>query len=425
VLENCELIGNSHGGVDIYVGNLSGKSQPISITINNCKLQGNATGMNFTGLLAKRFPNNPVKGTVLVENCTLDHEGITLRNAFTNAIHYVFKNNLIDFSAKPGETVSWKDAWRYIPFTFTADEGLDTQSIGGIGFDNTIAKADPHLLVKLNLRGQAKISDQITGTLLVENNGQKTAFDVFPYLQKERAEMIEAQQQLEKLPPAIFDATKMQTPAAGAPRQDNGEFYTRDKFIFLQYAKAGERVTLNVTARKVYPKETQVELQDPSGNKLQTYTIPYDGKAVPITFTAQQTGIYRIVRTQDFSQRIDINSANPGNGFLIDQNTDFLPLQGKVYFQVPSGVKEFSLSVFSDSSVDAALLNAQGQEVERHNQISGTQLFTANRSDASHSEIWSLDISHAVWAVTIKMYAPLVPVISTNPQTLLLEMPGK
>src|SRR5690606_648885 len=102
---------------------------------------------------------------------------------------------------------------------------------------------------------------------------------------------------------------------------------------------------------------------------------------------------------------------------------DMLPMEGRVYFQVPAGVKDVTLSVFSDASVDVALLNAQGQEVERHNQISGTQLFTAQRSDASQSEIWSLDISHAVWAAAIKMYAPLVPVISTNPQTLLLEKP--
>jgi len=425
VLEDSELIGNSHGGVNIYVGNLSGKSQPLSITIKNCKMQGNATGMSFTGLLAKKFPNNPVKGTVLVEDCTLDHEGVTLRNAFTNALHYIFKNNLIDFSAKPGETVSWKDAWRYIPFTFTADEEFDTQSIGGIEFDNTVAKADPNLLVKLNLRGQAKISDEITGALLVENNGQKTAFDVPAYLRKEQAQMIDAQQQIQKLPPAIFDVTKLQAPPEGAPRQGNDAFYTRDKFTFLQYAQKGEQVTLNVAAYKVYAKETQVELLDPSGQKVQTYTVPYDGKPVPITFTAEQTALYRLVRTQDFSQRIDITSANPGNGYLIDKSTDFLPTQGRIYFQVPAGVKEFTLGVNSDTSVDAALLNPQGKEVERHNQIGSLQLFTGKRSDAAESEIWSLDITHAVWAATITMYAPLVPIISTNPKTLLLEIPAQ
>ena len=131
------------------------------------------------------------------------------------------------------------------------------------------------------------------------------------------------------------------------------------------------------------------------------------------------------MRTQDFSQRIDINSANPGNGYLIDKSTDFLPMQGRIYFQVPAGVKEFTLGVNSDTSVDAALLNPQGKEVERHNQIGSLQLFTAKRSDASQSEIWSLDITHAVWAATITMYAPLVPIISTNPKTLLLEMPAK
>jgi len=67
------------------------------------------------------------------------------------------------------------------------------------------------------------------------------------------------------------------------------------------------------------------------------------------------------------------------------------------------------------------LLNPAGQEVDRQNGLNSMHLFSATRSDASKSEIWSIDVSQAVWAVMVNMYTPLTPVVSTNPDTLLLK----
>ena len=66
-----------------------------------------------------------------------------------------------------------------------------------------------------------------------------------------------------------------------------------------------------------------------------------------------------------------------------------------------------------------ALLDPSGKEVERHDKVGTTQLFTGSRADASKSEIWSISVSNAVWAVIVNMYDPLVPIVSTNPETLL------
>jgi hypothetical protein len=220
------------------------------------------------------------------------------------------------------------------------------------------------------------------------------------------------------------DINGLMAPAEGAPRKDNDDIYTHSKFTFLQYAKQGETITLNVRAEKVYARETQVELHDPDGKLLQTIDIPYDNKPHPVTFTAAQTGIYRLMRTQAFSQRIDVDSSFPGNGFYIKGGGEYLPQPGgKLHFEVPAGVTNFTITVTTpskDNFADVALVDAQGKTVDQQ-KISHEKphQFSGERTDASQSEIWSINISNANWGVDVKFGDTLMPVVSTNPATLL------
>jgi hypothetical protein len=408
VVEDCELKGNAGGGVDIYAVNLDGTSPPISISVNRCSISGNAVGLAAT---ATRPTTNPVKGTVTFTDCKFDHNQITLRDSLANTVQYLFKNCTLDFS-KSKDT-----GWKNVPIVLTTDNRVQSPSIGGVAFDNTVVINDNgEAPIGTQFQGSAILTDQIKGTLLVQSNGKTAPFDLAAFIQEKQAKL----EKVNSMKLATVDLAKLHAPAAGAPRVANNQFYLRGEFTFLQYATKGEAITINVTARKVYARETQVDLISPSGKKLKTYTIPYDNKPFSITFTAEETGIYRVARTQTFSQRIDITSANPGNGLLADQPVQFLPLSGKLYFQVPAGVKNFTIGVSTDSTADVALLDPSGKEVERHDKVNAVQLFSASRADASKSEIWSISVSKAVWAVIVNMYAPLVPVVSTNPNTLLL-----
>jgi hypothetical protein len=411
VLEDCELTGNKGGGVDIYAVNLDSSSPPISITVNRCYISKNAVGLAAT---ATRSITNPVKGTVTFTDCKFDHDRISIRDSLVNTVHYLFKNCTLDFSG--GKAADWKT----LPIVLTTDNRVENPSIGGVTFDNTIVINDNgETPIGTQFQDKATLTDQIKGSLLVQSNGKTTPFDLAAFIQEKRAKL----EKINSMKPATVDLAKLHAPAAdasaSAPQKGTNTFYTRNQFTFLQYAQKGEAITINVTARKVYPRETQVDLVDPSGKKLKTYTVPYDNKPFPITFTAQQTGLYRVVRTQNFSQRMNVSSANPGNGLLMDKTLEFLPVAGRLYFQVPAGVKKFTVGVATDSTADVALLDPSGKEVERHDKVGTTQLFTGSRADASKSEIWSISVSNAVWAVIVNMYDPLVPIVSTNPETLL------
>jgi hypothetical protein len=261
----------------------------------------------------------------------------------------------------------------------------------------------------------AGIIEAITSAKSKLENGQPLGFDTAKIFQEANAN----QQQI------YFGAiNQLQSPVDGAPRKDNDGIYTHSKFVFLQYAKQGETITINVRAEKVYARDTQVELYDPNGKLLKTIDIPYDNKPHPVTFTAAQTGIYRLMRTQPFSQRIDVDSSFPGNGFFIKNGGEYLPQSGgKLYFEVPAGVKNFTINMTTpskDNFADIAIVDAQGKTVGQQ-KLSHEKpyKFSGERSDASQSEIWSIDISNANWGVDIKFGDTLMPVVSTNPATLL------
>jgi hypothetical protein len=116
-----------------------------------------------------------------------------------------------------------------------------------------------------------------------------------------------------------------------------------------------------------------------------------------------------------------VSSDAPGNGYLVNDDLSFLPIKGQLYFQVPAGVKKFTIGAATPDGADVALVDGHGKEVQRNANIMGIQLFTATRKNASQSEIWSLSVSSVKRGLVVNMYEPLIPVVSTNPHTLLLR----
>jgi len=256
----------------------------------------------------------------------------------------------------------------------------------------------------------------------VQREGRRERFDLPAFVRREKAKF----QKINALKPAVLHLDKLSTPPAGAPgemspRVDNAEMYLRGRFTFLQYAEEGQAITITARAVKVgnYSGETKLQLHAPDGRVLHEYTLPPDGQSYPIAFTAAQTGFYRVTCAGTV-QRLDVTSPHPGNGILLEEPQTFLPIKGRLYFQVPAGVQEFSIGVAADAGADVALLDADGKEVVRRENIDSMELFSATRADASQSEIWSIALSKVVWQVTLRCSAPLAPVVSTNPATLLL-----
>jgi|GEM_PF-4966241 len=181
VLENCELIGNKGAGLDIYAIHLRGTSKPISITLDNCRISGNAVGMAAT---TSSYPDNILTGKVLLKNCIFDNSQIKIGNPVVKGVEYAFENCLLDFS-QTADTVT--------PIALDLDLNMESHAIGGIGFERTTikaAKADP---IKITLQGKGALSDQITGTLLMEKAGKTTPVDLPAFIQREQTRIAKNQ----------------------------------------------------------------------------------------------------------------------------------------------------------------------------------------------------------------------------------------
>jgi hypothetical protein len=405
VLEDCEFNGSTKGdGLHFYVANLTGDSHPVSITIKRSKISGNVRGMLSTFVRGSNL-ENPVQGTVTLEDCHFDHNQIQLRETAFNGVRYLFKNSTADYSGEQGENAA--------PILLKAtDANSSTVKVGNIVFDNTsVIPGENGRNAALQAQRGVTVADNITGTLLSNNK----PFDLAAFVREQQAYTAK----VNALKIAQIDLSRLQAPAQDAARKDNDTFFAQGAFTFLQYAEKGQEITVNFRVRKSYNRDTVVQLIDPDGKELESYKLPLDNSVFPITFTAQQTGLYRLVRKSTFSQRVDINSAQRGSGLLMDDSVRFLPVTGRLYFQVPVGVREFTVGVSTDSPADVALLDAHGNTVEQHNDIGALQLFTGRRDHASKSEIWSLDVLKAGWIVSVTLYDPLIPIASTNPQTML------
>jgi len=410
VVEDSSFTGNLSGpGIELYFIQLNSTSLPVSLEIHRAQASGNALAVKST--VANKL-GNAVKGDVKFFDSRFDHNRLLLYTP-SDAVQHTFTNCVFDYGQASQKI---KAAWDNVPIVLAADAQAKGVKLGNVTFENSTAilekGGEP---LRVGMQGEFSLADNIGGSLFVEHNNAKKAYDVGAFV-KERQAYLES---IRALKPATVELENVAVPAADVPRPGNDEFFLQGAFTFLQYAETGQQITINARVRKVYDREPQLELQDPEGKVIQTYKIPVTYTVFPIQFTATQTGFYRVVRKELMSQYVDISSAHRGSALLVDGKLNFLPKKGQLYFQVSAGVKEFKIGVTTDSAADVALLDANQKVVERQEHVNGLQIFSATRKDVSKSEIWSLRVESAVWLVTVTPYKPLVPLFSTNSRTLL------
>ena len=406
LVENCVFEFNRGAGISVSPNHLSKDSEPVSITFKNCRSESNGLGVFLYP--SRESKEAPPRGEVRFEDCQFLNNANLFQDPVTGSVRFEFKNCIFT----PGKKAS------LIEIVCKFAKGRE---IGGLFFDNCLIKGDLNGKSPLSLsyQGAGAVSDQISGTLKIQNGTRQEAFD-FPAFVRERKQYFDKINALKSV--HDVDLMKLRRMKEVRPRDPANIGATlRGSFTYVQYAEKGETVT--VDARCVsggYPSPLEIQANSPSGRKLKKYSIPLDGKTVPIQFTAEETGYYTF--TGVTVQRADLSSSQPGGAYLIrDGFQVLLPLSGKLYFEVPAGVPEFQIGISADQSASVELLDPNGKCVMARDGVNSMTLFGAKRSDVSKAEIWAIYIKKAVWQVSVKMYEPLLPLLSTNPDTLPLS----
>lgn len=405
VVENCLFENNRGAGISVSPNHLNKDSLPVSITFRNCRSAGNAHGMFLYPTRDSKAA--PVKGKVEFINCEFLNNCNLFQDPVADSIQFLFRNCRFTPSEKKGAVMEM------------ICKHASGRRIGGLFFENCTMECDPAKNPPLALlyQGNGAVSNEISGSLKVVNDGKTEMFD-FPAFIRERQAYFD---KINSLKNAVkLDLPSMKRLKTARPRFRN-EACLRGKFTYLQYAEKGETVTVNVRIISGgYPQNVDMELQAPDGRRLRHLSFPPDKKDNAVTFTAAETGYH--ILTGVTVQRVDISSSRPGGAYLVKDGFQILlPISGKLYFEVPEGVAEFQLGISADDRASVALLNPEGKTVMARDDINSMTLFTGKRADASRSEIWAVEIRNAVWQVNVKMYEPLIPLLSSNPDTLPLK----
>ncbi|HWL51613.1 MAG TPA: right-handed parallel beta-helix repeat-containing protein [Chthoniobacteraceae bacterium] len=415
-LVNCRvedslfLDNRSGAAISVSPNHLDHTSRPVSVTVERCRMEGNDLGIFFYPSRASKAP--PPTGKVRFVDCSVAKSsfgGVLLQDPVAKGVEIHFEKCTIDNGNARREA-----------FVVRCERATG-RAIGNLYFSDTtvIDPTQGRGPMAISYQGNGTLSDLISGELHTTKaaDAPKEPFDLAAFIQAEQRKIARINAQK----PATVDLKSLTFSEKTLPREDNGKIYLRGAFTFLQHAKAGDEVTLHAVVERVgnYSMNTDLELRAPDGKTLGKYSLPPDGKTHPITFTADATGIHAL-SCKGTVHRIDITSEHPGNGLLIDDYQTFLPIEGRLYFQVPAGVSAFTLGVSADAGADVALYDAQGREIERQNGLHSMHLFSGIRKEAAASEIWSLGVSRVNWHLTLRFNSPLAPLVSTNPHTLLL-----
>jgi hypothetical protein len=171
--KDCSFINNSHSGILIALGKLETSSLPVSISFNSCYLSNNHVISNIYPAAEININANkesPVRGRVSFEECLVENSkwGMLFSRKRSDAFDVVFKNCA---------AINICKSWGYSPLGFEVpDYRTIYSSLGGFAFDNlflSYKSSVPVIKVRGSKLGTLKSFKNVTGNLIIKNNGTK------------------------------------------------------------------------------------------------------------------------------------------------------------------------------------------------------------------------------------------------------------
>lgn len=414
IIKDCEFIDNASTGIDIYPVNLDASSEPLSITLCNCKFSGNPLGIRITAV--KDSKSAPVKGMIKLENCLIENARewpLTIKNQPVNSIEIAIKDCIIN-ALKAESSIN-------NPITFISDYQF-SDNAGGTDFKNVtvIDNMNRDVLAYKNW-STGKIS-KISGNIKLEKNGKFEKINIQDFLNSLQSKTIPRNAGTT----AILDPIKLkpmpESLKSSSPTQSKG-LALRQETKLLFYADKGQEMAISLLFKPLKKGENlpaDVKIKNPSGVVIKELKLSFDKKHL-CKFIAEETGIY-IAEINPNKNLLILDTQSCDWGISAEKRIHFSKPKTKIYFQIPAGVKDFRIDVYGDvgETATATLLDQNSQIIKKQTQIETPYPFEITRSDSSHSEIWAMEFTDADDDVFVRFYAPLNPIFSNSRDNLLI-----
>ncbi len=410
VVENSTFAGNDGCGVEMYLGQMNADSKPVSIVCRNLDIQRNHNGIHIG--LAREKPAG-IKGSIIFENCRIaDSKNVTV------SLNSPWDGFLIEFVGCRIDNSTALDSAAFKIGVIVQKSGQINEPFGGLLFRQTDFIDTKKISYPLSvLLSPATRIGTIDG---------KLNFNGKPY---DLAAFIDGQKKLiDKL--GSMQIASLQGKTVNVPPDNHkilqgnpGKFFFRHSpVMLLQADEPGKEISVQLIPRKYGNNDQPVSitLKGPDGKIVKKEELPADNKTVKIDFVPETAGMYRL-EADTRRQLLSLESAHPGQAMLMGERFQLVGPSGKLYFEVPQGVEEFFILIWGDPGeyVTASLVNPEGAEVQKEMNFDQTRIFHGKRSSNAPAEIWAIDFKKAVEDVSIQFQAPLLPLLSANPDLLL------
>lgn len=419
VMRNCVAEDNHGCGYAFYLPNLTGKSAPISLRLENCIARGsNRAAFSFTS--NNQGPDGPATGLTECVDCTFaDGAGpaITIRGKPASGCRLRFVNcRLVNPAKETPKT----------PAILYQTRAGNTEDVGGVEFRDCILEdpiSRPIMQYGDWARGLRLVD--VTGTLEIHRDGSETLHTFTPQFLDELC----PENVLKRFP--RYDTGKVRfEPVAAAPTPESltlRPFTLRRTGALAIHARQGDDVALtlgNLRVGRYGGRPARITAEAPSGKKLALGEVPFLDEAT-LQFKAAETGLYR-VRFDVGANKLKIVACNrPACVSGEDKAIWFIGATGDFYFHVPAGTKGFGVKIYGEGqgeAIAATIFDPDGKQVWEKPVITTPEQFVGTPTSAHTASTWKVRFARPEGTSMEDFYVELQgipPFLSGNPLSLL------
>jgi hypothetical protein len=311
------------------------------------------------------------------------------------------------------------------PIMLTSSQGTEP-SVGGIEFDSVLVRdaRERRPMGYNDSVGDTPVGD-VTGTLIVERDGQRTPIELTEALV---AEWLPAAT-MRDIPRLSIDQMTLHPHAADLPpvaATPSAWPLVRGIGNYVLYAEAGDEVAFTVRHMQVGPytgSDMAVSITGPSGEQAHQQVAPFKQNTA-VRFTAPATGLYRFALNAG-TNRSQIADASNAMALVIEDRPAGLNRSGgRFIFYVPPGTGVFGVRITGQGTgegIKATLLDPRGDVFGQvDNQYQNYQ-FEISLDPPSAGEVWTLQLespSEMAWddhSVDLRGVPPLLSAAGATP----------
>ena len=416
--EDCAFNNNHSHGIDMYFGNFTSRTRPVSITFRRCVAKGNGNnGVAFmTGNPALIMNRGHVGGFVRFEDCRFEGNGRNVMNVVNhteNGLDISFARCRFDArGSKAGAAIS-------------LNNGQMQKDFGGLKFE------DCEILLDKGRQAFAfegmigvGISGRLEGTVFVDDGESRKPFDFAAFMAKHvpHPELI-----------TTFKSAEIDWKALAAPGSERliGRYTPRIRQKMCVYVQAvpeaGEyRIHFKSRRLRATGSDTtcgEVRILDRAGTDLGSFNLP-EGD-FEYALKSNGANVYRFEVVSKNTAVIQVSSEIAGGALVADSPLHIFGGKNvQFHFLVPAAAKEVLVNLMPEEPGSAKLYDAAGRLVDERPFPKAGQVLKAVRRPTAADETWLLEFPKVEEDFKFQIGGEAIPLVSTERESVMVRKGG-